>query len=307
MTVMMGIHGPIPRVHLDHMMYIHKYDRHMTALHVTPAPTAVPIDRLGDGTTLHLAGSLAERRDAWALVNERYHQLGLSAQAHGRWYGTKDGDPQTLCFTARDPSGRLVATVSLAVDSPLGIPAMSAFPQEIERLRAQHRCCEMMSLASTVEEPVRGMRILEGLFRCAYWSGRVLRGCDLMLAVMHPHHAGYYRRRLCFHALSDEVVAFDKVRGAPGVLLRLDMVTANRVYAERFGRSAGTTHHFFFHPPHVTGLVQRIQRNAHCLSDAEFTEAFVDERAIYADAPPDTRRYLTNSGRYRAVARASHD
>lgn len=157
------------------------------------------------------------------MLGRRYGQRGLHVSPVG------NPEPGLTTLQALD-GRRLVGTLSVRVDGPLGLAADATFPDELLRLRAKgRRLVEFSKLA--VEGAQRSKSSLAGLFHMAYLcASRILEG-DLIVMEVNPRHVMYYRRMVGARRL--ETGHNDSV-DAPSVLLCLDMGHV-RTQIDRFG------------------------------------------------------------------------
>jgi hypothetical protein len=244
------------------------------------------------GLDVHVANTIELRREAWACTHRQYVRLGLTeALPSACWFDLFHLDPQTMTFLVRT-GGQTVATVSLVVSSPIGLPAREGYPLGVEKLLRNNRPCELVSLACDIEEPIKGRIILESMFRALYWSALVLRGCDRMVAVVHPHHAGYYTRRLGFTIIDADVKGCERVNNAPGVLICLDLHEAPRWFRGRHGTSPTSLASFFTDPVCGSKLVSAIARMFRPLVPKQVEALIEDTRIQAVGITREQRNYL---------------
>ena len=144
------------------------------------------------GFKIRVAGSPEARREASALVRNRYAGRGYLTSA------TLVG-AHSCTFSAYD-EGRLSGTVSLRLDSENGLAADELYGDETRALRAQgRRVCEFTRLA--VDTTYLSYPVLAALFHTVFLFARKLRGFDYALIEVNPRHVGYYRRGLGFHVI----------------------------------------------------------------------------------------------------------
>jgi N-acyl amino acid synthase FeeM len=142
--------------------------------------------------------------------------------------------PDTVVFVARNPSCQsITSTLSIMPDSPLGLPADSAFEDAMNALRAEgRRIVEVGMLADrrsgdrpSAERRSFGMSRLGYLldfFKYVNDYARVVAEADELCVTVHPHHVLFYRRYMGFKVMA-ETRPCGAVKDNPAVLLRLDM------------------------------------------------------------------------------------
>ena len=179
-------------------------------------------------------------------------------------------------------NGDVVATATVVLDSPLGLPMGQLFEPEVELLRRA------------------GRRVVEGTMLCAYDGLGFERslldvmmgfiGCCLSLRVddiclvVNPKHVSFWQSCMGFEVFSEEKPCAH-VRQAPGVLLRADVQSA--VSGER----------------KMPGLFRRLLRSAWSMaiemppayqpSPAEAAEMLGLSPHLFTDATPLQRHALS--------------
>lgn len=166
------------------------------------------------GFKIRVAKHAGRRRHAGDLVEKRYA---------GRGYTTSqsDLDPNLSTFIAYD-EGALVGTVSVRLDSPVGLTADDLYLAELDALRdSGYRLCEFTRLA--VDRAVASKPVLAGLFHTAYLYAAVIHHCTHAVIEVNPRHVTFYRRALGFERLGDE--RMNRRVNAPAVLLGMPFAT----------------------------------------------------------------------------------
>ena len=135
--------------------------------------------------------------------------------------------------TASVPIGAL----TVVFDSPVGLPADRLYRPELDALRASgRRVAEVTSLAVADEAGTGGgTEVLVKLFNHAYFVARGIRGATDFVITVNPRHVRFYERLMLFSQAGPER-EYDKVGGAPAVLMRLDfdVAEAQRVPSSEF-------------------------------------------------------------------------
>ncbi len=156
----------------------------------------VPID-------YKIAATRAERAAAFGLTHQAYTRVGLCPPNPYEMRVTPyQLLPTSDVFIAR-LDGEVICTVSLIVDSNLGLPMEVIYPGEIEDLRAAGgTIAEVSCLADRRRDPGRYFPVFVELCRLMVQSAR-FRGVDQLLVAVHPRHARFYRRYMAFQPIGD--------------------------------------------------------------------------------------------------------
>ncbi len=178
-----------------------------------------------------VAESPEEFEAAFRLVHDVYVEMGY-AEPHpsGLRVLLHQAVPGNLVFLARDER-RVLGTVSLILDGPMGLPMDDIYREELEPFRRQgRRLAEVSSLA--VDSRFRWMLIDEqgrrrGVFwllhqAVLYWALR--RKLHHLVITVNPRHAVFYERLYLFQRFGPER-SYGTVRGAPAVPLQLDLTS----------------------------------------------------------------------------------
>jgi hypothetical protein len=122
-------------------------------------------------------------------------------------------DTVTLLVTHAD---KVMATITVVVDSPLGLPDDATYKDELDRRRAKGRkLAQIISLG--VDADVRGSsELLVRLFNCAYFVARGIKGATDFVITVLPHHTMFYKRKMLFTTVGD-----DRLQKKTGVVVRL--------------------------------------------------------------------------------------
>ncbi|MCS6861287.1 MAG: hypothetical protein NZT92_13305, partial [Abditibacteriales bacterium] len=99
---------------------------------------------------------------------------------------------------------RAVATVSLILDSPLGLPMEENYAAEIKALRdAGRKIAEVSGLATVPERRHQSMFLYVLKVMIAY---AIFAGVEDLCVMISPEHAGFFEEVLLFERLADERV-----------------------------------------------------------------------------------------------------
>jgi len=246
-----------------------------------------------EGFRIVIADTREQRESAYKLVYEAYETAGYNVafwQKNRCWFTLHHCHPEAvtmLAFRGDTP----VATLTVLPDSILGLPADAIFPETTSGLREKGRkLCEIASLAVADEAREGGRTILLLLFKAAWiLAARHFQGTDLIAAVM-AHHAEFYRRILLFESHAESRTS--PKTGEPVRFCRLDLQTAERLYALRYSGISGKAnlHRFFVHD------VEQIWRNWNDLNRHSLS---LDDMLYFASEKSDVIRILDDQNRRR--------
>ncbi len=210
---------------------------------------------------IRLATSDDRAESASLLIQKMYSWRGYDAAALQR-------DPNRVTLLAFDQD-IIVGTLTLGLDSPVGLLVDDLYKPEVDVLRAEGRkVCELTKLA--VDESVKSKQVLASLFHIAYIYGHnIHHGTDFVIEV-NPRHVQFYKRMLGFNHYGPERHC-ERVR-APAALLRLELD-----YAEREIRRLGgikndvvnekSLYPYFFTKQDELGITARLQRGDNLAPD----------------------------------------
>lgn len=202
---------------------------------------------------IRLATSDDRLQSASLLIQKRYAWRGYDA-------ANINQDPNRITLLAFEQDA-IVGTLTLGLDSPVGLSVDDMYKAEVNALRAAGRkVCEITKLA--IDESVKSRQVLAALFHIAYIYGRnIHQGTDFVIEV-NPRHVLFYKRMLGFEHYGPERHC-ERV-GAPAVLLRLELDYAGR----EIGRIGGlgkdavnekSLYPYFFTRHDEQGITQRLQ------------------------------------------------
>lgn len=207
-----------------------------------------------------------------ATSQDRAHSASLLIQKMYSWRGYDAGaiqeDPNRVTLLAFDQDV-IVGTLTLGLDSPVGLLVDELYKPEVDLLRADTRkVCELTKLA--VDENVKSKQVLASLFHIAYIYGHnIHHGTDFVIEV-NPRHVQFYKRMLGFRAFGPE--RYCERVGAPAALLRLELNYAGREI-ERLGGQGKevarekSLYPYFFSRNDELGITTRLQRENNLVPD----------------------------------------
>jgi hypothetical protein len=182
----------------------------------------------------------------------------------------------------------------------MGLPADELYRPELGALRAQgRRLSEIVSLG-VAEEAGAGSQILVKLFNFVYLLSKKVRGATDFVITVNPRHVHFYEKTLLFEAAGPER-EYDKVGGAPALLLRLDLAVPEARVRLEHGPSemrpakSRTLYPMFHAPAEEPGIVAGLAASLRPMTDQELGCFFVAETDLLAEATTAQRAHLHES------------
>src|SRR5438094_5069373 len=166
-----------------------------------------------DSYGIRLTDTASGRNSASMLINKMYAWRGYA--------GTHQftNDPNRITLTATD-KGEVVGTLTIGIDSPIGLMADQIFKEELDAHRNRGaRLCEFTKLA--FDPSVRSKTSLANLFHLAVIYARDLHHCTDIVIEVNPRHRRFYERMLGFHQ-QGELKVNPRVN-APAYLLHVNV------------------------------------------------------------------------------------
>lgn len=161
---------------------------------------------------------------AFSLLHDSYVEQGLmNAQAEGIRCGLHSFLPETATILAKF-NGLIVGTLSLNLDSTLGLPSDTEFKKEIDELRMQEgsRIVEVTGFAVDRDFRNQGNAVSLLLMKFLYvYSRDWLKGSHLVCAVRKKVQ-DFYKALFLFERRGP-VVRYRAVNGVEGVFLSMDI------------------------------------------------------------------------------------
>ena len=208
-----------------------------------------------DSYGIRLTDTPEGRNAASLLINKMYAWRGYA--------GTHqvNDDPNRITLTSND-QGAVVGTLTIGIDSPIGLSADQIFKEEIDAYRARGaKLCEFTKLAFDSE--ARSKTGLATLIHLAIIYARDIYGCTDIFIEVNPRHRRFYERMLGFQRVGD--LKINPRVNAPAYLL-----TCSLAYMSEQIRQHGGTfmsedadrsfYPYFFSPREETGIINRLIR-----------------------------------------------
>lgn len=162
---------------------------------------------------IRLANTQDRRESASILINKMYSWRGYENGS------TLDADPNRITLLASGNDNEAIGTLSVGLDSPMGLFADEMYHEELDTLRSQgRRLCEYNRLA--IDPKIKSKRIIASLFHIAYLYPYGIFGHTDGVIEVNPRHVKFYERMLGFTQIGPERTC-PRVN-APAVLLRTD-------------------------------------------------------------------------------------
>jgi hypothetical protein len=202
---------------------------------------------------IRVADTEEGRSRASLLINKMYAWRGYAGSHR------IEDNPNRITLSASD-KGEVRGTVTLGIDSAIGILADDVFKDEIDKFRERGaKVCEITKLAF---DPAASSKMaLASLFHILFIYGRYLHSCTDVFIEVNPRHRRFYETMLGFKRLAD--VRTNPRVNAPAYLLwtSLDHV------AQEIERLGGTSTHpgaerslypYFFSLREEKGIANRL-------------------------------------------------
>lgn len=200
------------------------------------------------------AADIDERRNsASMLISKMYAWRGYSGNHQ------VGNDPNRITLTASD-KGEVIGTLSLGLDSEIGLLADQVFKDRLDPYRAQGKVCEITKLA--IHPDVKSKAVLASLFHVAFIYARDLNLCSEIFIEVNPRHRRFYEAMLGFKV---ECESRPNPRvDAPAVLLRVNTVYGSEQIATRGGKSGNPGNDrslfpYFFSAKEEVGIINRLK------------------------------------------------
>lgn len=193
------------------------------------------------------------RQHASMLINKMYAWRGYA--------GTHriDDNPNRITLSASD-AGAIIGTVTLGIDSPIGILADEVFKDQIDVFRNRGaKVCEISKLA--FDPTVRSKMALGSLFHILYIYAHHLYKCTDAFIEINPRHRRYYEQMLGFKTQTE--VRNNPRVNAPAYLLWLNL----DFMGAQIDAMGGSSNHpgterslypYFFSRKEELGIAQRL-------------------------------------------------
>lgn len=244
---------------------------------------------------LKVAQTREELEDCFSLLHDAYVAVGfMKPDPSGMRATIYHALPTTTTLLARY-GDRIVGTISLIRESPLGFPMQKIF--NIEKIReAGGNIAEVSALAVDRRFQALGGIIFFPLMKFMYeYSTKFFDTRHLVIAV-NPRHIGFYESILFFQRLKEVPVAhYDFVNGAPAVGAHLDLKGAPKIYKRYYDqkdRSKNLYRYFTdLHMPNIQLPDKRFYTTNDAVMTPELLDYFFNKRTqVFAKLSDDEKR-----------------
>jgi hypothetical protein len=260
-----------------------------------------------EGVDIGLAATREDLRAAYRLVYEQYRLRGYTDEDPGAVRVTLwNALPGSHTVVARR-AGRGVGTVTYIQDSDAGLPTDDMAQGALNMLRAgRRRLVEVsgLSVDDGRDDSATVMAMFQyGLVMCMAF----LDATDYVITV-NPRHVPFYERILRFEQIGT-TQSYHKVKGAPGVPMRLNLVTLEETYHRRYGQRQGSRNlHAYFFGEKPIGLMPQIARDLaerEGLLSRSFLRAFYVDKTRAVRTPEDLQVFRRQWAEWRSVREPS--
>ena len=197
----------------------------------------------------------SQRNSASMLINKMYGWRGYAGEHK------IEHNPNRITLTAAN-SEHTIGTVTLGIDSPVGLLADELFKPELDAMRLKGaRLCEIIKLAFETEN--RSPMALAALFHVLFIYAYHVHKCTDAFIEVNPRHRRYYERMLGFECMG-ELKMNPRVM-APAYLLHLNLDQMSANIASMGGKSQQASefrslYPYFFSKREEAGIIQRLQQ-----------------------------------------------
>jgi hypothetical protein len=205
-----------------------------------------------DSYGIRLTDTAEGRNSASMLISKMYAWRGYA--------GTHQfsDDPNRITLTATD-KGDVVGTLTLGIDSPIGLMADQIFKAQMDQYRARGaKVCEFTKLA--FDSSVRSKTALANLFHLAVIYARDIHHCSDIFIEINPRHRRFYEHMLGFERQGE--LKINPRVNAPAYLLRVGLAYVTEQIKKHGGTSSETTERsfypYFFSPREEAGIRNRL-------------------------------------------------
>lgn len=185
-----------------------------------------------------MARSFEDRLQALQLIHLAYVRANLSEESEEGLRVTKHQLlAQSRIFVSKI-NGEIATTLSLIPDSRAGLPLEEIYPRQVNQLRDRElRIAEVGCFADRRNDPKRFMQNFCALTRVmAHYS--FLQGIDGFIIAVHPRHARFYKKFLCFEEVGG-LADYPTVKNNPAVALFLHFERAQQEEPVRYPEFIG--------------------------------------------------------------------
>ncbi len=236
---------------------------------------AVP-QNLPSGLVFKKAETFDEIEQAFRVAFDAFHERGLVSDNKGRLRVTKFHALPTTNILIAKLNDEVIATMTVVVDSAMGLPLEKLFDIQDIRNRSV-RMAEISTLAIKASHRSQRGQLLLPLCNFMYRLCRQYLGVDVLVAAVHPAIQDFYRCILLFQDINNaEVKTYDFVQGAEAVASWLNIAELPANYIKVYGnkKPERNLYNFFVHQPFPQ--FQFPDQSKFVCSDFNYTPSILD-------------------------------
>ena len=203
---------------------------------------------------MRLADTAEGRNSASMLVSKMYAWRGYTGKQQLK------EDPNRITLTANH-NGEVCGTVTVGLDSEVGIMADEIFKEEIDQFRARGaKVCEFTKLA--FDSNVQSKEALAVIFHTAVCTAYDLYGCTDLFIEVNPRHRRFYQHMMGFKQLGEPKI--NTRVNAPAHLLWVSLQYIKDEVQRVGGKGVApdgerSFYPLFFSPAEEKGIIQRLK------------------------------------------------
>jgi len=245
----------------------------------------------GNRCVIRIANRLELREKAYKYVHEIYKSKGyVSSGSNNIRLSIYDALPDTTTLVAEDRTGKISGTLTVVFDSPIGLPGDDVYKEEIDKIRLTgNKVSEIISLGID-EYRIDSLKILAGLFYCAFLFARDIKKSTDFVINVTPKHAEFYCKKIVFRKIGSEKKC-PRVNGTTGVLLNLPLFLPAKLKKKI---RIFPLYLFNHSDQEEMEIARRLKSMISPMSDEEFYTFFVDKTDSWANASSAQKKYLKN-------------
>lgn len=198
-----------------------------------------------------------QRNSASLLINKMYAWRGYSTD------NPIKNEPNSITLTASNNDGKIIGTLSLGIDSRVGLFIDQTFKDCIDPYRKNGKVCEIIKLA--IDTDVKSKEIIASLFHIAFLYARDVHSCHEIFIEVNPRHRLFYEKMLSFTV---ECESRDNNRvEAPAVLLKMNIQEGTSIIENiknkvKNGGKTRSFYAYFFSKEEEEGILKRLINNS---------------------------------------------
>jgi len=243
--------------------------------------------------SIKYAESQDELAAAFRIVHDAYVEAGyILPHRSGMRLRIFESLPHNITFLG-NVDDRPVATASLILDSPLGLPMEESYPDEIDALRrAGRKLAEVSGLATVRELRHQSMFLYVCKVLLAY---AIYVGVDDLCIVISPEHEDFFREVLLFEPLAGQrVINVQTQDTVVACRLNLDPDSFHDRWYEAYNMAEYDTNlYVFFFTWEHDGFRQRGRPGGQVIMTPQMLHYFfVEQTDVFRDATPEQMRFV---------------